>query len=177
MLDRAARDAQACGVAAAHTQEYDASLVALLETVWGEDYLSPGGREEVARILEGVTLDGATILDLGCGTGGADFAIAELSATATIVGVDVSVALVEQARARAHARGLAARVQFEPVRPGPLPFADARFDVVFSKDALIHIPDKAAICGEILRVLRPGGMLAASDWMRGAGPVSPRLQH
>ena len=46
-----------------------------------------------------------------------------------------------------------------------MPFADAEFDAVFSKDALIHITDKAAIYSEILRVLKPGGPVAASDWL------------
>ena len=49
--------------------------------------------------------------------------------------------------------------------PGPLPFADASFDIVFSKDALLHVPDKDALFAEIFRVLKPGGVFAASDWM------------
>lgn len=39
--------------------------------------------------------------------------------------------------------------------------------MVFSKDALVHIPDKAAIYREVLRVLRPDGVFAASDWLGG----------
>ena len=41
-----------------------------LAAVWGEGYLSPGGPEEVSRILEGLDLTGARMLDIGCGTGG-----------------------------------------------------------------------------------------------------------
>jgi SAM-dependent methyltransferase len=48
-----------------------------------------------------------------------------------------------------------------------LPFAAASFDVVFSKDSMVQIPDKAAIFAEILRVLRSGGRFVASDWLRG----------
>ncbi len=49
------------------------------------------------------------------------------------------------------------------------------FDVVFSKDALIHIADKHALYSDILRVLKPGGVFAASDWLSGenaAGDVA-----
>ena len=158
-------------------QEYDTAFVTLLESVWGEGFLSPGGTAEVARILEGVELRNAAVLDIGCGTGGAAFAIAQDHGTSTVTGVDVAGNLIDEARVRAAERGFETRTSFVCVDPGPLPFADATFDVVFSKDSLIHIPDKLAVCREILRVLRPGGVFAASDWLRGPGPVSPQLQY
>ncbi|MDH5411567.1 MAG: SAM-dependent methyltransferase, partial [Alphaproteobacteria bacterium] len=47
---------------------------------------------------------------------------------------------------------------------------------VFSKDSMIHIPDKPALFAEVLRVLRPGGLFLASDWMQSAaGPASPEM--
>jgi phosphoethanolamine N-methyltransferase len=59
---------------------------------------------------------------------------------------------------------------------GPLPFAAASFDVVFSKDSMVQIPDKPAIYAEVLRVLRPGGRFIASDWLRGGtGAYSPDM--
>ena len=39
--------------------------------------------------------------------------------------------------------------------------------MVFSKDAIVHIPDKAACYAEVLRTLRPDGVFAGSDWLRG----------
>ncbi len=39
--------------------------------------------------------------------------------------------------------------------------------MVFSKDALLHVPDKDALFAEIFRVLKPGGVFAASNWMIG----------
>lgn len=161
----------------AGAQEYDAAFVALLETVWGEGFLSPGGAEEVDRVIAGLELNGARVLDLGCGTGGAALLLAQDHGAREVIGVDVSAALVDEAGRRARARGLDGRVRFRRVDPGPLPFRQGEFDLVFSKDALLHIPDKRAICGEMLRVLRPGGVFAGSDWMRCEGPVSPQLQY
>src|SRR6185436_19549429 len=57
------------------------------------------------------------------------------------------------------------RAAFVHGQPGPLPFADATFGVVFSKDALLHVPDKDALFRDIFRVLAPGGVFAASDWL------------
>jgi SAM-dependent methyltransferase len=55
------------------------------------------------------------------------------------------------------------------VEPGPLPFADESFDIVYSKDAIIHVRDKEALYAESSRVLRPGGRLCVGDWLRGEG--------
>src|SRR5690606_37221029 len=53
------------------------------------------------------------------------------------------------------------------------PFPEANFDIVFSKDSIIHIPDKAFLAGEAFRVLKPGGWFVASDWLIGHdGPPS-----
>jgi ubiquinone/menaquinone biosynthesis C-methylase UbiE len=46
-----------------------------------------------------------------------------------------------------------------------LPFARGRFEACLSQEALLHIADKAAVLGEIHRVLAPGGRLAFSDWI------------
>jgi len=60
----------------------------------------------------------------------------------------------------------------------PLPFADASFDLVFTKDSVIHIPDKHALYLDVFRVLRPGGLFAGSDWLRGGeGPHTPEMQN
>jgi phosphoethanolamine N-methyltransferase len=161
-----------------HTeQEYDPAFVELLESVWGEGFLSPGGAEEVHRILAGVDVRGASVLDIGCGTGGASFLMANALKAGRVVGIDVSPAVIAEAEARGRKCAPAGRPDFRLVEPGPLPFPNDEFDVVFSKDSLIHIPDKLAISREILRVLRPGGVFAASDWLRGEGPISPQLQY
>ncbi|MGE0023672.1 MAG: class I SAM-dependent methyltransferase [Hyphomicrobium sp.] len=158
------------------TQEYDEALVTLLEAVWGEGYLSPGGPDEIRTIVEGVALGGKSVLDIGCGTGGITRFLADTYRPAHIVGIDIDAGLIRRANERASAAGLAGILSYQTVTPGPLPFADGSFDVVFSKDAMVHIPDKEALFADIHRVLRPGGVVAASDWMSSTeAPFSPEM--
>jgi phosphoethanolamine N-methyltransferase len=158
-----------------HHDEYDATFVAGLEWMWGEGFLSPGGPAEVAEILRGIDLRGKRVLDIGCGIGGIDILLVQQHGAAHITAIDVEQPLLERAQAVAEQAGVAAAIDFVHVAPGPLPFDDERFDLVFSKDSMIHIPDKQAIYSEIHRVLRTGGQLAFSDWFGSAGPATAEL--
>lgn len=159
-----------------HHDEYDDTFVAGLEWMWGEGFLSPGGPEEVAEILTRVDVRGKQVLDIGCGVGGIDVLLINTFGAAHVTAVDVEAPLVAKAKQTAQRAGLAEQITVELVTPGPLPFAQARFDVVFSKDSMIHIQDKAQIYAEIKRVLKPSGRLAFSDWFGSAQPDSPELR-
>jgi SAM-dependent methyltransferase len=156
--------------------EYDESMLALLQIIWGDGFLSPGGREEIARLLEGSSIAGCNVLDIGCGLGAIDELLVREHGASAVVGVDIDPELVKRMQSRMARAGLGDRIEGRRVDGGPLPFEAARFDVVFSKDSLVQIPDKAAIFAEILRVLRPGGRFIASDWLRGgSGAYSPEM--
>jgi len=135
-----------------HTDLYGQRDIAFLEQLWGEGYLSPGGPDEVSRIIEGLDLRGATILDIGCGTGGIAVSLVADHGAAKVVGVDVEAALCVQARARVERHQLQGRIDIRLVAPGPFPFADEEFDVVFSKDSIVHISDKESLCRDAFRV-------------------------
>jgi len=156
--------------------EYDPGMQALLQIIWGEGFLSPGGADEVARVLEGSDLRGYSVLDVGCALGGVDQLLVTKHGAGTVVGIDVDPGLLKQMDLRIARAGLADRIKSRLVAPGPFPFRDASFEVVFSKDSMVQIPDKRALYGEVLRVLRPGGRFIASDWLRGGtGPYSPEM--
>jgi len=157
--------------------EYDDTAIRFLEALWGDGYLSPGGPEEVDRVVEGLSLEGKALLDIGCGSGGITLHLVERHGAAHATGFDVEQPVIEAARRRAAARRLSDRADFIQAPPGALPFADRSFDVVFSKDALLHVPDKDGLFAEIFRVLKPGGVFAASNWMIGHdGEPSPQMK-
>jgi SAM-dependent methyltransferase len=155
---------------------YPPRLIAMLEAVWGEGFLSPGGRDEVARVIGEHDLRGKAVLDIGCGAGGIDVALVEAHGAAFVTGIDVEDDVIDHARRLIDRHGLAARIGLCKVVPGPLPFPPGTFDVVFSKDSIVHITDKAALMAEVFRVLKPGGWFLASDWLIGHdGTPSPEM--
>lgn len=156
-------------------EHYPPRLIAMLEAVWGEGFLSPGGPEEVARVLEGHDLTGKAVLDIGCGAGGIDLALVTNHGAGYVSGIDVEDSVLTRARELVAAKGLSHRIGLVKVAPGPLPFPPGSFDVVFSKDSIIHIPDKRALMAEVARVLKPGGWFLASDWLIGTEAISPQM--
>jgi phosphoethanolamine N-methyltransferase len=147
--------------------EYDPAMQALLQLLWGDGFLSPGGAAEVACLLEGSNIAGSRVLDIGCGLGAVDELLVRRHGARSVLGVDVDPGLLAIMVSRIERAGLAGQVTTLCVEPGRLPLADGSFDVVFSKDAIVQIPDKAAVFADAYRLLRPGGSLVVSDWLRG----------
>ncbi|MEM6340926.1 MAG: class I SAM-dependent methyltransferase, partial [Pseudomonadota bacterium] len=114
---------------------YDQQLITFLEELWGDGFLSPGGPNEVMRVIEGVDLNGKHVLDIGSGSGACSILLIQLGGAAKVTGIDLEDPVCEAARARATLAGLSDRIDIEKVTPGPFPFEDQSFDVVFSKDS------------------------------------------
>jgi SAM-dependent methyltransferase len=94
-------------------------------------------------------LDGARILDAGCGVGTYTEQFGRFSPYVTGVEIDLAVA-----------RQAIARLPGIVVAPAEaLPFADGSFDVLFSHEVIEHVTDDAAAAAEMLRVVAPGGRI------------------
>jgi phosphoethanolamine N-methyltransferase len=158
----------------AHSDEYTEAMIAALDLVWGEGFMAPGGEGHVQRMVAGLNLKGARVLDIGCGQGRPACLLAAQYGAA-VVGTDLESHLIQRARRRAEAEGVSDSIRFEVVAPGPLAFADESFDCVVISGALTQIEDKLGMYRECLRVLRPGGTLSCYDWMKPPGPFSPDM--
>ncbi len=160
----------------AHEDEYDDTTVAMLELIWGDGFLAPGGAENVRRTVAGLDLKDKIVLDIGSGVGGVDLILAG-EYGARVIGFEIEQALIARARDYATRAGLSEQIEFRHVEPGPLRLEDACVDVVFSSGAFIHIDNKAELFEEIFRVLRPGGVLTAYDWLKGPDPYSDDMHY
>lgn len=123
-----------------------------------------GGAEAVEHLLDAMPdLDGAAVLDIGCGVGGTSRALARRGAIAT--GVDLTPEFVETARALSGLVG-SQGIAFEVGSALDLPFAAGSFDHAVMIHVGMNIADKPKAMAEAARVLRPGGTFAIYDIMR-----------
>jgi cyclopropane fatty-acyl-phospholipid synthase-like methyltransferase len=154
--------------------EYHQAMITLLELIWGEGYMAPGGPAKVDELVAGLELRGKDVLDIGSGLGGPACHLAAAHG-ARLTGIDIEPQLVDIANRRARDQGLASRARFVLVEPGPLPFEDRSFDLVLSSGALTQIADKAGLLAEALRVLRPGGAMRNFEWTKATEQLTEEL--
>jgi len=137
--------------------------------VWGGDskpyYDSMGAVAEVA--------DGGTIVDCPCGAGPALRALRP-DAEVRYFAVDLSPSMLRRARKRAASRGLDS-VEFIEADAADLPLPLDSADLFLSFWGLHCFDDPPAALAESARVLKPGGRLVGSCFLRGADSLRQRL--
>lgn len=162
-------------------EHYDRIAAVYLENLGyphTQEYMSYLDRE-FARVVDGDSL--GTAAEICCGRGEAVALLGDRIERA--IGVDVSVAML-RAAAMEHRDGDAWFLQGDATR---LPLASEEFDTVVMLGGIHHVNDRAALFGEIARILKPGGRFCfrepVSDfflwrWLRGlVYRLSPTLDH
>lgn len=139
-----------------------------------EDYGAASDR--TSQILAAdAGIDGSShVLDVGCGCGNFMVAIADRVGCRG-VGLDLSEERIKVAREKV-AGEHAPDVRFDHGSATQLPYPDGEFSHAVSQDALFLVPDKPRSHAEIHRVLRPGGILAFSDFLQPRPDVSERAR-
>ncbi|MEK6639398.1 MAG: methyltransferase domain-containing protein [Nitrospirota bacterium] len=149
----------------------------ILEFYWGEHihlghYGSPPRKKDFLKaksdfVHEMVRWGGldklpssTTVLDVGCGIGGSSRILARDYGFA-VTGITLSPQQVKRAQELTSPE---VNAHFQVDDALALSFPDASFDVVWSIEAGPHMPDKAQFARELLRVLKPGGILIVADW-------------
>ncbi len=104
----------------------------------------------------------ARVLDVGCGPGTITVDLAARVPEGQVVGIDAAGDVLDLARQEADRQGRP-NVRFETGDVYHLAFADGAFDVVHAHQVLQHLSDPVGALGEMRRVCRPGGLVAARD--------------
>jgi 2-polyprenyl-3-methyl-5-hydroxy-6-metoxy-1,4-benzoquinol methylase len=117
---------------------------------------------------------GMRVLDVGCGPGDVSFVAARLvGPTGTVLGVDAAPDIIEFARARAEEHGMST-VRFEQTVIADLA-VDEPVDAVIGRLILMHLPDPVAVLRQLAALVRPGGLIAFSEFDTTAATSVPDL--
>ncbi len=103
---------------------------------------------------------GSRVLDVGCGIGGSARILSN-DYGFDVVGISISQEQIRRANELTKNHNFC---RFEVMNALDLKFPKGSFDGVWSVEAGPHIIDKQKYADEMLRVLRPGGVLAIADW-------------
>ena len=157
--------------------QYSRSSILRYEKIFGHGYVSTGGPETTDSLCErlGPALrPGVRVLDVGGGIGGVAVHLAQ-NYGADVTGIDLSQEMVTIAQERRREAGAPDSVRFllGDILEMPL---DGPFDVVWSRDTLMHIVDKPRLYARLHELLAPGGRLVITDYARGAKDRSAEFE-
>jgi SAM-dependent methyltransferase len=126
------------------------------------DQLGPVGAAMIERLD---IAEDQQHLDIAAGTGEPGLSIAALSPKGRVVLTDLVAEMLDIAERRARAQGLA-NVETKVCSADDLPFDDATFDSVSVRFGYMFFPDVAKASAEFARLLKPGGRLCSSVWVK-----------
>jgi 2-polyprenyl-6-hydroxyphenyl methylase/3-demethylubiquinone-9 3-methyltransferase len=110
------------------------------------------------------SLDGLSILDIGCGGGILCEPLSRMGAD--VLGIDPAQGNIDVARA--HAEETGAPAKYRAVTAEDLAIEDARFDVVCAMEVVEHVRDPAAFIATACSMVKPGGLFFCSTLNRTA---------
>ncbi len=146
---------------------YDGVAARLYELMMGE-LLHLGGLTSSLELAERAGIaKGSRGVDLCCGNGASMRMLVQLVEAASVIGVELSEKQVERATARTRRAGLENRIRVVHGDACETGLPDGEADFVWSEDAWCYVPDKAKLVAEAVRIARPGGTIAFTDWTLG----------
>jgi phosphoethanolamine N-methyltransferase len=157
--------------------QYTRAGILRYEKVFGHGYVSTGGHETTEYLCEKLRdslKPGVRVLDVGSGIGGAMFHLAKAHG-AIVTGVDLAPEMIKLAEERALELEAPSTVTSILGDVLTQPF-DGKFGIVWSRDALMHIPDKHRLFTHLLALTEPGGRLVITDYAKGVGEGSAEFR-
>ncbi len=106
------------------------------------------------------------VLDVGTGTAQIPIALCRQVPAARVIAVDAAESMLAVGRENVTGTGLADRIELTLADAKRLPFPGGSFGAVMSNSIVHHIPDPGDVLGQMVRVLRPGGVIFVRDLLR-----------
>ena len=152
------------------TTQYTVNGILRYEKVFGYNFVSTGGIKTTQELFSEIDLTpGAKVLDIGSGLGGSAFFIEENYA-AKVTGIDLSSNMIQLSNQRASYRN--SKVQFILGDCTQMEFEPESFNLIYSRDSLLHVQDKTTLFQKIKDWLKPSGKVLITDYCCGSSDWS-----
>jgi SAM-dependent methyltransferase len=146
---------------------YSGTQGEFMQLLFGQQLHIGGMRASIDLADRAGIVAGSNGIDLCCCNGAGMRFLVRSRNVASMLGVDATEAVVEWGRRLTREEGIDDRVRFivaDACQSG-LPSASGEF--VWSEDAWCYVPDKPKLMAEAARIVRPGGIIAFTDWVEG----------
>ena len=141
------------------------------EAVYGEGFISPGGRQMANELIGQMGLaPHSRVLDVGSGLGGSAFIMVREYGL-QVDGIDLSKNMLALANAKLSEQGLSDHIKLEWGDCLELDRAEI-YDAIYSRDVFLHIENKSRLFSVLNQSLRFGGQLLFTDYCCGSQPWS-----
>ncbi len=142
---------------------WTANRVKVAETLWGEDFTSPGGVEHTTYLVKPFGINSSmSILDMAAGLGGVARTIAK-EYKAWVTGMEASPLLAQLGQERSLKGGFAKSAPVEAYNPEQINLT-RRYDGIFAKEAFFTVQNKEGLFDSIAKGLKDGGQLVFTDY-------------
>ncbi len=151
---------------------YDGAEGDLWELIMGHQ-IHIGGFKSSMELAERAGIGtGLTGVDLCCCNGAGMRFLTRFREVASMTGVDATATVVQRGTARCAEEGLADRIRFVQADACDSGLPDGEADFVWAEDAWCYVLDKPKLIAEAVRIVKPGGTLAFTDWIEGPAGLS-----
>jgi len=144
----------------------------LWELIMGQQIHIGGFRSSIDLAERAGVTPGMQGVDLCCCNGAGMRFLVRVRQVAGMTGVDATPAVVARGEARCAAEGLAGRIRFITADVCDSGLSSDSADFIWGEDAWCYVGDKARLLREAVRIVRPGGTIAFTDWVAGSVPMS-----
>ncbi len=152
---------------------WSANRIEVVEKIWGEGFVLPGGADQIITLAKPLGLNPAmTVLDICCGLGGAARCLASnFGCWAT--GLESSPFLAEEGMRRSIKAGMSKQAPIVTFDQENLKY-EKRVDVIFSKESLFTIKNKTGLFYRIEAILKPKGQFLVTDYIVEPGAINSK---
>jgi len=113
-----------------------------------------------------------SLLDLGTGTALIPIEVCQRNSDIRVIATDLANEMLKLAEVNLQQAGLEHVISLERADAKNLSYADQAFDGVISNSLIHHIPDPKSVLQEMIRVVKPGGMIFVRDLLRPDSPAA-----